>query len=119
MKAHKGTDGTVIYWCPGCDGHHGVATDPNNPNTVTGAKWRWNGSLEKPTFEPSVLVHSVETIKRDAPDRLPTESIEEWCDKHRVKTPRCHHYVRDGRIEFLSDCEHSLAGQTVDMVEED
>jgi hypothetical protein len=27
----------------------------------------------------------------------------------------CHSFVRDGRIEFLSDCTHRLAGQTVDL----
>ena len=32
-------------------------------------------------------------------------------------TPRCHLFVRDGRIEFLGDSEHELKGGTVDMVE--
>lgn len=29
---------------------------------------------------------------------------------------RCHSFLRDGRWEFLGDCTHALAGQTVDMV---
>lgn len=29
----------------------------------------------------------------------------------------CHSFVTDGRIQFLSDCTHSLAGQTVDLPE--
>ena len=28
---------------------------------------------------------------------------------------RCHSFVTDGRIQFLSDCTHALAGQTVDL----
>jgi hypothetical protein len=32
-------------------------------------------------------------------------------------SPLCHSFVRDGRIEFLSDCTHSLAGQTVELPE--
>ena len=28
---------------------------------------------------------------------------------------RCHSFVRSGRIEFLSDSTHALAGQTVDL----
>ena len=28
---------------------------------------------------------------------------------------RCHSFVREGRIEFLSDCTHALAGQTVEL----
>jgi hypothetical protein len=29
---------------------------------------------------------------------------------------RCHLFIRDGALQFLSDCTHKLAGQTVDMV---
>lgn len=28
---------------------------------------------------------------------------------------RCHSYVRNGHVEFLSDCTHELAGQTVEL----
>jgi hypothetical protein len=28
---------------------------------------------------------------------------------------RCHSFITDGKIEFLSDCTHSLAGQTVEL----
>lgn len=28
---------------------------------------------------------------------------------------RCHSFVREGRIQFLSDCTHSLAGKTMDI----
>ena len=27
----------------------------------------------------------------------------------------CHHFVRDGQIQYLSDCTHNLAGQTVPL----
>lgn len=27
----------------------------------------------------------------------------------------CHSFVRDGQIEFLSDCTHALAGKTVSL----
>ena len=27
----------------------------------------------------------------------------------------CHSFVTDGRIQFLGDCTHKLAGQTVDL----
>ena len=30
---------------------------------------------------------------------------------------RCHSFVRNGRIEFLSDCTHELAGQTAELPE--
>lgn len=83
----------VHFWCPGCDGAHGVVVE--SPNG-----WGFNGDLERPTITPSVLVNGIRNPETP-----------EWNAAH----PRCHSYVRDGRIEFLSDCEHALAGQTVDL----
>lgn len=48
--------------------------------------WTFNGDMEKPTFSPSLLY-----------------------------VGRCHLFLTDGRIQFLSDCAHELAGQTVDL----
>lgn len=81
---------TVIYVCPGCDHTHMVEVEKRNQ---FGAVWRLSGSLEKPTLEPSV------DCAKDYPHL------------------RCHHFVRNGCIEFLSDCHHALAGKTVPMVE--
>lgn len=53
--------------------------------------WQWNGSLDKPTLTPSILA---------------------TCEN-----ARCHSYVTDGRIQFLSDCSHPLAGTTHDLLE--
>jgi hypothetical protein len=53
--------------------------------------WTFDGDLERPTFSPSLFY----------PDRV------------------CHSFVRDGRIEFLADCTHSLAGRTVELPEAD
>jgi hypothetical protein len=61
-----------------------------------GAQWGWNGSLDKPTFTPSILVKANYT----SPNRL--DDI-------------CHSFVTDGKIQFLGDCTHELAGQTVDL----
>lgn len=53
--------------------------------------WNWNGDFEKPTVSPSVLL----TIGSD----------------------RSHLFIRDGKIQYLSDCSHELAGKTIDMVD--
>lgn len=58
---------------------------------VLDKRWTFNGDLVKPTFNPSLLCN---------PDH--NES-------------RCHSFVRDGKIEFLSDSYHKLAGQTVEI----
>jgi hypothetical protein len=54
-------------------------------------RWTWNGSFDKPTFTPSLL-----------------------CNQHDPAS-RCHSFVTDGKIQFLSDCWHHLKGQTVDL----
>lgn len=58
-------------------------------------RWAFNGDFEKPTFSPSMLVN-----------------------QHRPES-RCHSFVTNGRIQFLSDSHHELAGQTVELPEVD
>lgn len=58
-------------------------------------KWSWNGSVEKPTFRPSLLVYPHHDQKR------------------------CHSFITDGMIQFLDDCEHDLKGQTVEIPDVD
>lgn len=76
------------FWCPGCQGAHGIQFGEGD-----GPRWGWNGSAESPTFTPSVLV------RRQFGEAM----VEEVC----------HSFVVDGQIQFLSDCTHALAGQTV------
>lgn len=63
--------------------------------------WGFNGDLDNPTFTPSVLQRWSQWQGEGVP---PKEHV-------------CHSYVRNGRIEFLGDSTHSLAGQTVDLPE--
>jgi hypothetical protein len=56
-------------------------------------RWTFNGDARRPTIGGSILVHAVEGTER----------------------PRCHSFVTDGRIQFLADSTHALAGQTVDL----
>ncbi|KAB7730147.1 hypothetical protein F5984_13270 [Rudanella paleaurantiibacter] len=79
--------GQHLFFCPGCKGVHGVK------DTI----WDITGTPERPTVRASVLVHAWEGT-----------------DTHPGQ-PRCHSFITDGRIEFLSDSTHELAGQTVDL----
>lgn len=81
----------VIFWCPGCESPHGVWLRGHEHLNPHRASWDWNGDLVKPTFSPSILVHASE------------------------RQPRCHSFVRDGMIEYLTDSSHKLAGQTVPL----
>lgn len=86
-----------VFDCPGCDEFHSIP--------VEGPKaWGFNGSDERPTFTPSILVRSTR---------------HDWVDGKPVN-PRsyvCHSFVTDGAIHFLTDCTHDKAGQTVDLPE--
>ncbi|HEY0889311.1 MAG TPA: DUF6527 family protein [Nocardioides sp.] len=91
----------VIFRCPGCDDNHRISV----------GTWTFNGDLERPTFSPSVLVSGVQWDEGSG-FRKPS---------HAGVAPGapivCHSYVTDGRIQFLGDCTHVLAGQTVDLPE--
>jgi hypothetical protein len=89
-----------MFWCPGCDGAHAVGV-----GTGTGPRWSWNGNAEKPTFTPSVLVRGA---AEDTPDRTKGNG---GFNPDAV----CHSFVTDGKIQFLGDCTHALAGQTIDL----
>jgi hypothetical protein len=88
----------ALFDCPGCGMSHGpVIQKGDGPSPV----WSWNGSLDRPTFTPSIRV--------------------QWTRRASIVEPQaecvCHSFVTDGRIEFLGDCTHALAGQTVDLPE--
>jgi len=86
----KGDGNQLFFECPGCKILHGI-----NVGVGKGPRWGWNGSADKPTFTPSIKTH------------YPHGGGAEIT---------CHSFITDGRIQFLSDCTHELAGQTVDMI---
>ena len=77
--------GQYIFYCPGCENNHTVATGLGG-HVLTGSK-------DKPTIKPSVL----------------SEADDDY------NVPRCHSWVTNGKIRFLYDCTHRLAGKTVDL----
>lgn len=86
-KTATGTlaDGTVVrYLMFWCPG----CDEPHGPKIEGPGAWTWNQDRDRPTLDPSILV----TDHAGA---------------------RCHSFVRDGQIQFLDDCTHARAGQTV------
>lgn len=98
-------DGRVYIFCPGCKEEHGIVP----------GRWTWNGDFSRPTFSPSVLVtsgHYCDSWKQG--DHCWCTYYEQHPDKEKsFSCQRCHSFVEDGNIRFLSDCSHELAGQTV------
>lgn len=102
MKAKRAEGGRVNFWCPACEDAHTITY--GGPQT-----WTWNESTEAPTFTPSVKVGGTQWPK-DSPFFKPQHP-----DVAPGKDIVCHSFVTDGRIQFLGDCTHALAGQTVDI----
>lgn len=86
------------FECPGCKWPHVLPVNPTK-NSL-GAGWDFNGNEQSPTFSPSVL-----------------GKWDEWQGEGVPPKPYvCHLFVRDGMLQYLNDCTHHLAGQTVPMV---
>lgn len=56
--------------------------------------WTFDRNLTHPTVSPSLLVNKSQS----------------------GGDPRCHIFIKAGKIQYLGDCTHALAGQTVTMV---
>lgn len=85
----------IRFECPGCGDPHVV------PVGTSKNAWGFNGNLERPTLTPSILVRW-KASDPDDPEAVALEHV-------------CHSFVTDGHIQFLGDCTHALAGQTVDL----
>lgn len=82
----------LAFICPGCIamvGGSGLHLLPINTTSKSPA-WTWNGNLEKPTLSPSILTGR-------GSDKI------------------CHCFLQDGVFHFLSDCNHELKDQYVDI----
>lgn len=104
------TDPTIF--CPACGHAHQFTT----------GIWDWDGNEEKPTFTPSMLVHEHWYLPDDWEPEQSKDADGNWLYEPdgihllgAVYGGRCHSFVRDGKIQFLNDCQHALAGQTVDL----
>ena len=99
----------LTYWCQGCEEPHMISYGDKG--------WQWNGNADLPTFSPSVLVTGGHyAIGWKGPDCWCNFS-ERYPDQEPVsfKCIRCHTFIRDGMVQFLSDCTHQYAGQTLPL----
>lgn len=116
----KSMDGKIDYfgfYCPGCGHSHMVPI--NDAKLENGHGWQFDGNKEAPTLSPSLLTKSGHYATHFNPEKDTC-----WCsfkertgDEPSFKCGICHLFVRDGKIEYLSDCTHEYAGKTIDMVD--
>lgn len=96
----------VHYWCQGCRTPHMVVIDGHGA-------WGFNGDYEKPTFTPSVLTTGTK-YEIDADGEADTSRPVRDRNGTLVKLV-CHTFVKDGMVQFLDDCGHEFAGQTLPL----
>lgn len=111
MDCANGLDVRLVFHCPGCGEGHAPrvrSTDAGYPC------WEWNGNLTRPTLAPSIKVTG---YRMSAEGRAMVDRGEKPPDGDRYPghDTVCHSFVRDGQIQFLGDCTHALAGQTVPL----
>lgn len=101
-------DNRVAFWCPGCNSAHQVPFGAGS-----GPRWGYNGDVNAPTFTPSILVRTGHHVPGHdgGPCWCSTKDKdgEDWGFDCTI----CHSFVTGGQIQFLPDCTHALAGQTV------
>lgn len=107
----KGDVFDYLFWCPGCEQEHGIRTaertallkktlnkDSDNYKWLEKhgwPTWTYNGNGMNPTVTPSI---HIQVEPKEGP-----------------KFTVCHLFVENGKIRFLNDCRHKLAGQVVPM----
>jgi len=93
MKVEEFETGYYSFFCKGCKHEHVYQTEKSGKEMA----WQFNEDLNNPTFTPSLL---------------------NTCPNHPDPKQRlCHLYVTNGWIQYLGDCSHDLAGQTIEMEE--
>ena len=88
VKGLQNAKGYYLFECPGCKCSHCI-----NINPEYGCVWDFNKDMDKPTVSPSLLVHWKDTKGKHV----------------------CHSFIKNGMIQFLSDCTHELAGKTIEL----
>jgi hypothetical protein len=95
-QVRKVADGVthLFLWCPACT-RFGEPGGDLHQIVIEGSdyRWEWDGNLDAPTISPSLLVRGG------------------WSDESTI----CHSFIKGGQWQFLGDCTHAMAGQTVPL----
>lgn len=89
--------GVFYFFCPGCKEYHSLHTiQPNNNGTT----FVITGTLQSPTVTPMI-------------GRI----IEKFNKSKHANNPAhvCNSRITDGKIRYLENCSHALAGRIVDL----
>jgi hypothetical protein len=77
----------IAFHCPACNCWHMVSSELNGHG--------FNGDYEKPTLTPSVMWNGYSPLHK--------------------RVVKCHSFVLNGVIQFLTDCTHQFGGRMVEL----
>jgi hypothetical protein len=102
----------ISFFCPGCKEDHVVKIGEGG--------WQFSGDRDNPTLSPSILVRSGHYASHYKTGdncwcSYNAEQIAKGEPQSGYKCSVCHSFIKDGKIQFLGDCTHELAGQTVNL----
>lgn len=113
LYVYDGIPQGVSFECPGCGYSHMMPTPQYNGYNGK-CVWGFNDNFNKPTFTPSILYRTGHYIPEWNGKGC-------WCSYNkehpdcRFECVICHSFVTDGKIQFLTDCTHHLAGKIVEL----
>jgi len=96
-----------LFWCPACKTLHSYICERpkgRSPN------WTFNGDENNPTFLNSLLI-SCPTVKKSFDYNNGNPKYPQDYDDNMI----CHLFIKNGRIEYCTDCPHEFAGKVVDL----
>jgi hypothetical protein len=100
-KVRIDSDSFHVFKCPGCGHEHEVAVSKPFRN---GCQWVFKGTMERPTFEPSLDIKWGKLADPDWQEPTGEDAGSNW-------SGRCHSIITDGMI----DSTHHLANQKVEL----
>lgn len=71
--------------------------------------WSWNGDTERPTLKPSILSKGQRELTAEEVARLHAG------EELNLPPAVCHTWVTDGVAQYLADCTHEFAGQSLPL----
>jgi len=113
-KIRKEYEGVFGFKCEGCGEMHGFFS--KDAPSKCKPQWEFNDDLDNPTISPSLLYKTGHylTGQKQPPD---CRHCKEDADMGTCTV--CHSFIKNGNIQYLNDCTHKLAGQTIPLPELD
>ena len=99
-----------LVTCPGCGDIHAFNTEPwDRGKGEPGPVWKFLGTLDAPTFHPSLICRDRLRTSVHFPNR--DLRWKKWREGEVFVPTVCHFYLKAGVFEFCSDSTHEHAGQ--------